>query len=117
MFIARRFDFESRLQRMSVVARKSNGYYSFVKGSPEKIIELCRPESIPDDITSILDSYTRKGYRVIAAGMKTLHKDVNDDDCFKKINDLTREYLESDLHFLGFIIMENKVKAATFNTI
>ena len=41
MFIARRFDFESKLQRMSVVARKNNGYYSFVKGSPEKIIDLC----------------------------------------------------------------------------
>ena len=61
MLIARRFDFESRLQRMSVVARKSNGYYSFVKGSPEKIIDLCQPETIPDDYASILDSYTRKG--------------------------------------------------------
>jgi cation-transporting ATPase 13A3/4/5 len=117
MFIARRFDFESKLQRMSVVARKSNGYYSFVKGSPEKIIDLCQPETIPEDYASILDSYTRKGYRVIAAGMKSLHKDIKDDDCFQKINDLSREYLESNLHFLGFIVMENKVKEATFNTI
>jgi len=44
-------------------------------------------------------------------------KDIKDDNCFQKINDLSREYLESNLHFLGFIIMENKVKAATFNTI
>ena len=117
MFIARRFDFESILQRMSVVARKSNGYYSFVKGSPEKIIDLCQPETIPEDYATILDSYTRKGYRVIAAGMKSLHKDIKDDDCFQKINDLSREYLESNLHFLGFIVMENKVKEATFNTI
>ena len=117
MFIARRFDFESKLQRMSVVARKSNGYYSFVKGSPEKIIDLCQPETIPEDYATILDSYTRKGYRVIAAGMKSLHKYIKDDDCFQKINDLSREYLESNLHFLGFIVMENKVKAATFNTI
>jgi len=49
--------------------------------------------------------------------MKSLHKDIKDDDCFQKINDLSREYLESNLHFLGFIVMENKVKAATFNTI
>jgi len=65
---------------MSVVARKNNGYYSFVKGSPEKIIELCKPESIPDNYVSILDSYTKKGYRVIAAGMKSLHSDINKED-------------------------------------
>ena len=82
-----------------------------------QIINLCQPETSPEDYASILDSYTRKGYRVIAAGMKTLHKDIKDDDCFQKINDLSREYLESNLHFLGFIVMENKVKAATFNTI
>ena len=83
----------------------------------EKIIDLCQPETIPEDYATILDSYTRKGYRVIAAGMKSLHKDIKDDDCFQKINDLSREYLESNLHFLGFIVMENKVKEATFNTI
>ena len=102
---------------MSVVARKIDGYYSFVKGSPEKIIELCLAESIPEDYLSILDSYTRKGYRVIAAGVKPLHSEMSQNDNITKINDMTREYLESNLHFLGFIVMENKVKEATKSTI
>lgn len=44
--IVRRFDFESKLQRMSVVVKnKTNGGYSaYVKGSPEKIASLCLNE-------------------------------------------------------------------------
>jgi cation-transporting ATPase 13A2 len=41
--LMRRFDFSSALQRMSVVCKDDfDGLYrAFVKGSPEKIQELC----------------------------------------------------------------------------
>jgi magnesium-transporting ATPase (P-type) len=39
----RRFDFSSNLQRMSVICRNKfdDQFRAFVKGSPEKILELC----------------------------------------------------------------------------
>jgi len=51
--ILRRFEFSSTLQRMSVVCRDTNesqpAFKVFVKGSPEKICELCLPYSLPPD--------------------------------------------------------------------
>jgi len=37
-----RFDFESKLQRMSAISKIDDKIFSFVKGSPEKIVELCK---------------------------------------------------------------------------
>jgi magnesium-transporting ATPase (P-type) len=41
--LVRRFDFSSSLQRMSVICKNQfdGEYRAFVKGSPEKISELC----------------------------------------------------------------------------
>jgi cation-transporting ATPase 13A2 len=49
--LIRRFDFTSALMRMSVICRNAidNRYRVFVKGSPEKIQELCLASSIPLD--------------------------------------------------------------------
>ena len=45
--IIRRFEFSSKLQRMSVIVKnlQEAGFKIHVKGSPEKIRELCRPET------------------------------------------------------------------------
>jgi cation-transporting ATPase 13A3/4/5 len=45
----RRYDFEPKLQRMSVLVTKNGEYVAFVKGSPEKIAELCDPGSLPEN--------------------------------------------------------------------
>ena len=58
--IIRRFDFESKLQRMSVVVKHQTDrkYSAFVKGSPEKIASLCCEESLPQNYHHVLASYT-----------------------------------------------------------
>ena len=58
--IIRRFEFSSKLQRMSVVVRnlQEPGFRIHIKGAPEKIREFCRPESIPDNFHYILEKYT-----------------------------------------------------------
>lgn len=59
--IIRRFEFSSKLQRMSVVVRNLNEdkFRVYVKGSPEKMREICKPETIPKEFHRILDYYSR----------------------------------------------------------
>jgi cation-transporting ATPase 13A2 len=54
--IIRRFDFSSKLQRMSVIVKNlfDGSFRAYLKGSPEKIRELCMHESIPDNYEEIL---------------------------------------------------------------
>lgn len=110
MAIVKRFDFESSLQRMSVIVKNKldQTFRCYVKGSPEKISSLCIQETLPKDFHSQLEVYTRKGYRVIALAVKFL-----ENTSFIKIQSTKREQVEEDLHFLGFLIMENKLKAVT----
>lgn len=58
--IIRRFEFSSKLQRMSVVVKNldETGFKVHIKGSPEKIRELCRPETVPENYHHILEKYT-----------------------------------------------------------
>jgi len=58
--IVRRFEFSSKLQRMSVIVKNltDSNFRMYIKGSPEKINELCDPASIPDNFHSILQKYT-----------------------------------------------------------
>lgn len=58
--IIRKFEFSSKLQRMSVVVKNLNeqGFKMHIKGSPEKVRELCRPESVPANFHSVLEKYT-----------------------------------------------------------
>jgi len=65
--IFRRFDFSSELQRMCVITRAQNEkiFRLHVKGSPEKILELCKISTIPENYLSVMDFYTK---------VKILHK-------------------------------------------
>lgn len=114
--ILRRFEFESGLQRMSIVVRnyldEQTPYHYFVKGSPEKIKELSIKASIPSDYDSVLDDYTQRGYRVIALAHKAA-SGIN----YQQIQTMNRDEVEKNLNFLGFLIMQNKLKAATIKSI
>jgi cation-transporting ATPase 13A3/4/5 len=55
--------------------------------------------------------YTRQGFRVIAIGKKKLNLSI------VKIQREERESAESDLEFLGLIVMENSLKKETADVI
>ena len=107
--IIKRFEFTSNLQRMSVIVKdlKADKFRLYVKGSPEKLRELCKPISIPEGFHDKLDDYAKKGFRILACGTKSL------DITFQSLEKLKREEIENDLVFIGFLIMENRVKGAT----
>lgn len=107
--IVRRFDFSSKLQRMSVLVKniKENCFKIFVKGSPEKIRELCKKESIPENFNEQLARYTSKGLRVLALAGKSIKM------TFVQAQEVSRPVVESNLIFLGLLIVQNKLKPAT----
>jgi cation-transporting P-type ATPase 13A2 len=58
--LIRRFDFSSKLSRMSVIVKNfsDNTFRAYVKGAPERLKELCDPSSIPNNYEEILEIYT-----------------------------------------------------------
>ena len=106
------YPFDSAVQRMTVVVKKKGAphFEVFVKGAPEKVASLCKPETIPSDFTSVLQIYTKQGLRVIAAATKSLNANAR----WSEINELSRGELEEKCEFLGLIIMQNLVKAETY---
>uniref|UniRef100_A0A8C4KE63 Cation-transporting ATPase n=1 Tax=Dromaius novaehollandiae TaxID=8790 RepID=A0A8C4KE63_DRONO len=107
IIILYQFPFSSALQRMSVIAQKIGGEQEvFTKGAPETVAKLCRAETVPLNFESKLLLYTAQGFRVIGLACKPLQAE-------RQFADLTREEVESDLTFLGLLIMENQLKKET----
>ena len=59
---------------MSVLCqnKETGQFVTYVKGSPEKISELCLSATLPSDFQQTLETYTREGYRVIALATKSI---------------------------------------------
>ena len=105
--IVKCFEFASSLRRMSVITKSidDNVVATYCKGAPEVIVEICRPDSVPENFNDALAEYVHDGYRVLAIAGKRL--EVGD---LRSLQKFEREDVETDLHFLGFIIYENKLK-------
>lgn len=112
--IVRTFEFSSHLRRMSVIVKRlgSPSLEIFVKGSPEGIKNLCLPKTMPPDFDSLLESYTRDGYRVLALASKRIESLT-----WIKSQKIKRDEIEKELNFLGFIVFENKLKITTTSVI
>lgn len=63
---------------------------------------------VPNDYDELLSYYTHKGYRVIGCATKHIPK-----LSWVKAQKMKREDAESGLHFVGFIVFENKLKPTT----
>jgi hypothetical protein len=108
----------------------------FTKGSPEALRQLCVPSSIPASFQRTLNAYARRGLRVIALG----HRVLSDGEIRRMVSSglsegkgegltapnvpvvsllskLPRSSVEANLTFLGFLIMENKLRPSSLPTI
>ncbi|XP_072264310.1 polyamine-transporting ATPase 13A3 [Pyxicephalus adspersus] len=109
--IVRQFPFSSALQRMAVVARVlgEKRMDAYVKGAPEVVASLCKPETVPSNFAAVLEGYTKEGYRVIALAHRKLESKVS----WHKVQNISRDAIENNMTFLGLIIMQNKLKPET----
>ncbi|XP_054745441.1 polyamine-transporting ATPase 13A3 isoform X2 [Anastrepha obliqua] len=113
--IVREFPFTSNLQRMSVITRRLNGsnFNVYCKGSPEMLQQLCQPNSLPENYSQQLAYFAKRGYRIIAIAFKPLSRKMS----YIKAQRLARESVECDLEFLGFVVLENRLKPDTSEVI
>ncbi|KAK7824532.1 hypothetical protein U0070_021453 [Myodes glareolus] len=109
--IVRQFPFSSALQRMSVVARilGDKKMDAYMKGAPEVIASLCKPETVPVDFEKVLEDYTKQGFRVIALAHRKLESKLT----WHKVQHISRDAIENNMDFMGLIIMQNKLKQET----
>uniref|UniRef100_A0A665U7H4 ATPase 13A3 n=1 Tax=Echeneis naucrates TaxID=173247 RepID=A0A665U7H4_ECHNA len=96
--VVRQFPFSSALQRMSVVVRRLGDKHmqAYLKGAPEMVASLCKQHTVPLSFAETMETYTRKGFRVIALA-HLYHLDL----------------IETNMEFLGLIVMQNKIKQET----
>ncbi|XP_074026717.1 endoplasmic reticulum transmembrane helix translocase [Leptinotarsa decemlineata] len=109
MKIFHRFHFSSALKRMSVIAGYNSigstetMYVSTVKGAPE-ILKSMFIET-PKKYDEVYLDLSRRGARVLALGYRDIGKLSS-----QELRDLTREDVEKDLKFVGFMIISCPLK-------
>ncbi|KAM4040342.1 putative cation-transporting ATPase 13A4 [Anomaloglossus baeobatrachus] len=104
------FPFSSGLQRMSVITEVIGGdeLLVYMKGAPEMVASFCRSDTVPKEFSEILEIYTFQGLRVIGVAYKIL-QNANRDD----LESIERDVVESNMEFLGLLILENRLKPET----
>lgn len=110
--IVHRNHFSSALKRMSVIAGyqinergfMETHYISSVKGAPETIKSMLK--EVPSHYDDVYLTLSRRGARVLALGYRKLGKLTS-----QEIRDMSREDIESELTFVGFVIISCPLKS------
>lgn len=97
---------------MSVVAESisSGEIFCYIKGAPERIVELCDPSSLPKNIDKQIADFAKKGFRVIAFACNKLQPQAPGQE-------YTREQGELGAKFQGLACFKNNLKDATKPTL
>uniref|UniRef100_A0A6B2KX42 P-type ATPase A domain-containing protein n=1 Tax=Arcella intermedia TaxID=1963864 RepID=A0A6B2KX42_9EUKA len=111
--IMKRFDFDPSVQRMSVIIRnpKEDIPMVFCKGSPEAIKACCDPSSIPEKYSQEVKKHSRNGCYVLSLAYQP------NPQFETPILETERLDVETNLVFLGFILLRNELKPDTENAI
>ncbi|KAK3865299.1 hypothetical protein Pcinc_029091 [Petrolisthes cinctipes] len=109
--IVRQFPFSSSTQRMSVLVRVLGQPHMelYAKGAPEVIQNLCLPNTLPDNLSSVLTQYTVQGFRVIALAHRTLQTKLS----WHAAQRVPRDQVECELSFVGLLVLQNTLKPET----
>ncbi|EHA23249.1 hypothetical protein ASPNIDRAFT_207175 [Aspergillus niger ATCC 1015] len=114
--VIRRFQFSSALKRQSTIAtvvsddrsthKKVKSTFVGVKGAPETIRSMLI--DTPPNYEETFKYFTRNGARVLALAYKYLSHEA--EFTRARINNYTREEVESDLIFAGFLVLQCPLK-------
>ena len=106
--VVKRFEFDHTLMTQAVIVKDESGtLHAYVKGSQEGIKRLCDPTTLPVDYDAIAKNCARQGiYQIAIASVKKLAPDIN-------VSQLSRDEVERDLSFVGFVNFKNILKEET----
>jgi cation-transporting ATPase 13A1 len=106
VLVLHRFNFTSRLKRMSVIVAEDTGSDTWVltKGAPETIRDFLTPESLPADYDEICKHHMGLGQRVLAIAYRRLVGSIGN------VKELDRASVERDLMFAGFLLLDCPLK-------
>ncbi|XP_037079759.1 LOW QUALITY PROTEIN: manganese-transporting ATPase 13A1-like [Pollicipes pollicipes] len=110
MKIFHRYHFSSALKRMSVLAgytepgTSETHYLATVKGAPETLKPMF--VDAPDDYDVTYLKMSRRGARVLALGRRDLGRLSH-----QQVKELTRQGIEAELEFAGFVVISCPLKA------
>ncbi|XP_064615938.1 endoplasmic reticulum transmembrane helix translocase-like [Liolophura sinensis] len=108
--IYHRFHFSSALKRMSVIAGHTPPgssdvvYIASVKGAPETLKPMF--SECPSDYDQVYLTMARRGARVLALGYRKLGSLSH-----QQVRDMTRDDVEKNLKFVGFVIISCPLKS------
>ncbi|XP_071948299.1 endoplasmic reticulum transmembrane helix translocase-like [Antedon mediterranea] len=108
--IVQRFHFSSALKRMSVIASKQEpgsvecSYMVTVKGAAETLKSMFT--QIPENYDEVHSEMSREGARVLSMGYKKLGQLSS-----SQVRELTRDDVEKDLIFAGFVVISCPLKS------
>uniref|UniRef100_A0A8D0BJU2 ATPase cation transporting 13A2 n=1 Tax=Salvator merianae TaxID=96440 RepID=A0A8D0BJU2_SALMN len=111
MAVVHRFPFSSSLQRMSVLVKPPGRgpLEAYMKGAPEVVAGLCKKESVPADFAQKLHGLTHDGFRVLGLAYKPFAAPGSTEEG----QEVTRDAVEREMVFLGFLVMKNVLKPET----
>ncbi len=115
--IVRRYPFSSSLRRMSALLNinRSGSSASLLrlvcKGAPEVLEGLLH--TVPKGYTANHSYYSERGYRVLALA----YKDLPVGTSAESLKGESREEVERDLHFAGFLVLSSPLKADSLKTV
>jgi len=99
----KRFEFDFFRMTQSVIVKNGDETIVYVKGSPESISKLCVSSSLPADYFNVARQSARDGIYQIVIATKAYTSD-------KGMHEVTRDDIETNLEFLGFINFQNPLK-------
>lgn len=80
------------------------------------IVKMCQPETVPANFAAKLEEYTRKSYRVLAIATRRLESG-HLSPAQLEANSMEVYEQGQGLHFLGLVVLRNKLKVSTAATI
>ncbi|KAL0142124.1 hypothetical protein V8B55DRAFT_1495122 [Mucor lusitanicus] len=116
--VVRRFEFvhARASQSVAVLDPETQHVHVFLKGSFERVKYLSHPDSIPVDYDQQAAKYAQEGCYVLSMA----HRDIGvlgQDVTMEQLKSMTRDELEQDCSFAGFVLFRNMLKHDTTDAI
>ena len=104
--------FSSEIKHMTTVCRVDDKLVSYVKGSPECVLEMCRMTAeAQKQIEAQMEKSQKKSMRVIAFAHKILDHTPNFED------ENVAKILESEMKFDGFVSIVDPLRADVYESV